>query len=125
MYSEQASFKLPPCPDRPNCVCTQSRSGHHRMEPIPYRVTLSEARSRLVDIVGAMPRTTIVRERENYLHIEFRSRLFRLVDDVEFYLEDERGLIQFRSASRRGYSDMGVNRRRMEKICRRFQELDL
>ena len=95
------------------------------MEPIPYRVTLSEARSRLVDIVGAMPRTTIVRERENYLHIEFRSRLFRLVDDVEFYLEDERGLIQFRSASRRGYSDMGVNRRRMEKICRRFQELDL
>ncbi len=95
------------------------------MEPIPYRVTLSEARSRLVDIVGAMPRTTIVRERENYLHIEFRSRLFRFVDDVEFYLEDERGLIQFRSASRRGYSDMGVNRRRMEKICRRFQELDL
>ncbi len=95
------------------------------MEAIPYRVTLPDARKRLVDIVGAMPRTTIVAEREDYLHVEFRSRLFRFVDDVEFYLEDERGLIQFRSASRLGYSDMGVNRRRMEKICHRFQELDL
>lgn len=79
---------------------------------------------RLVEIVGAMSRTTIVAERENYLHVEFRSRLFRFVDDVEFYLEDERGLIQFRSAARLGHADMGVNRRRMEEICRRFRGLD-
>lgn len=94
------------------------------MEPIPYRGTLREARRRLVDIARAMPRTTVVAERENYLHIEFRSRLFRFVDDVEFYLEEEPGLIQFRSASRLGYSDLGVNRRRMKEICRRFRGLD-
>ena len=95
------------------------------MEPIPYRGTRSETRTRLLEIVGAMSRATVVAERENYLRIEFRSRLFRFVDDVEFYLEEERRLIQFRSAARLGYFDMGVNRRRMEEICRRLRALDL
>ena len=95
------------------------------MEPIPFGGSLSEARSRLLEVVCAMPRTTIVVERDDYLKIEFRSRLFRFVDDVEFYLKAERGLIQFRSAARVGYSDLGVNRRRLEKICRRFRALDL
>ena len=41
------------------------------------------------------------------------------VDDVEFYLKagaTEETVIQVRSASRLGYSDMGVNRERVEGI---------
>ena len=94
------------------------------MDPIPYRCTPSEARKRLVEIVGSMPRTTIVATQDDYLHVEFRSRLFRFVDDVEFYVDRERATIQFRSASRLGYSDMGVNRKRMQEICRRFTEIN-
>ena len=53
---------------------------------------------------------------DNYLHVECRSFWFRFVDDVEFLIDPEQKLIQFRSASRVGYSDLGVNRRRMETL---------
>jgi uncharacterized protein (DUF1499 family) len=48
--------------------------------------------------------------------------IFRFVDDVEFYIDERANLIHFRSASRLGYSDMGVNRKRMETIRASFVE---
>ena len=63
-----------------------------------------------------MPRTRIAEDDGYYVHAEFRSRVFRFVDDVEFLLDDATGQIYFRSASRVGRSDLGVNRRRMEAI---------
>jgi len=57
-----------------------------------------------------------------YLHVEFRSTLFRFVDDVEFVIDEPQGLIHIRSASRVGYSDLGANRKRMEKIRLAFQQ---
>jgi len=38
------------------------------------------------------------------------------VDDVEFYLDPTGAVIQVRSASRLGKSDLGVNRQRIELI---------
>jgi uncharacterized protein (DUF1499 family) len=52
--------------------------------------------------------------------VEFRSALFRFVDDVEFVLDDSARVIHFRSASRAGYYDFGVNRRRMQEISDRY-----
>ncbi len=63
-----------------------------------------------------MPRTKLVEEDESYLHYEFTSLLLRFVDDVEFLFDDESKTIHFRSASRTGYGDLGVNRKRMEEI---------
>ena len=75
-----------------------------------------EAKQRLREIVGSLPRTRLVEEDEVYLHYEFTSLVLRFVDDVEFLFDDETKTIHFRSASRTGYSDFGVNRRRMEEI---------
>ena len=63
-----------------------------------------------------LPRAKLVEEDEDYLHYEFTSLLLRFVDDVEFVFDDATRTIHFRSASRTGYSDLGVNRRRMEEI---------
>ncbi len=112
--------KLKPCPGSPNCVSSQSTEARHAMEAIPYATSLREAREKLRRIIEGMERTNVVTEREDYLHAEFRSALFRFVDDVEFYLDDARKLIHFRSASRAGYYDFGVNRRRMESIRKQF-----
>jgi uncharacterized protein (DUF1499 family) len=71
---------------------------------------------RLVAVVRNMNRATIVTATPSYLHVEFRSALFRFVDDVEFVLDDSARLIHFRSASRTGYYDFGVNRGRMQRI---------
>lgn len=66
--------------------------------------------------IADLPRTKLVEEEEAYLHYEFTSLLLRFVDDVEFLLDDETKTVHFRSASRTGHGDFGVNRRRMEDI---------
>jgi len=68
--------------------------------------------------IASLPRTKLIEEEEAYLHYEFTSRLLRFVDDVEFVFDDESKIIHFRSASRIGYGDRGVNRDRMEEIRR-------
>jgi len=86
------------------------------MEPIPYNGTPAEVRERLLEVLRHYPRTRIVREESDYLKAECRSRLFHFVDDVEFVFDDEARQIHFRSASRIGYGDRGVNRKRMKEI---------
>lgn len=112
--------QLPACPDRPNCVSSQSADAAHAIEPISYRDTPEAALARLRSILADMPRTTIKKEQAGYLHAEVRSRVFRFVDDVEFLLDADHRLIHVRSASRTGYSDLGVNRRRVERIRKAF-----
>lgn len=107
---------LPPCPSSPNCVSTQARDEGHAIAPFRYRKSRAEAKESLKAIVQAMPRTRLVEEDEAYLHYEFTSWLLRFVDDVEFLFDDESKTIHFRSASRTGYGDFGVNRKRMEEI---------
>jgi uncharacterized protein (DUF1499 family) len=77
--------------------------------------------NRLVCLLESEPRCRIVGVDELangsiYVHAEFRSALFRFVDDVEFLLPVDGSLIQVKSASRLGYSDMGVNRERVERL---------
>jgi uncharacterized protein (DUF1499 family) len=107
---------LPPCPSSPNCVSTGARDERHAIAPFPYRKSLPEAKAALKAVVHALPRTRLVDEEESYLHYEFTSLLFRFVDDVEFLFDHDAKLIHFRSGSRTGYGDLGVNRKRMEQI---------
>jgi uncharacterized protein (DUF1499 family) len=108
--------KFSDCPNSPNCVSSQSSDKRHFIEPFRYQGALGEARSRLVAILDSMARAKMVTVQEDYIHAEFRSRLFGFVDDVEFYLDEDRRTIHLRSASRTGYYDFGVNRKRMERI---------
>jgi uncharacterized protein (DUF1499 family) len=90
------------------------------MDPIPYTGSQDQARARLVDVLRKHPRTRIVREEPGYLKAECRSAIFRFVDDVELVFDDGAKRIHFRSASRLGRSDFGVNRKRMEEISAAF-----
>ncbi len=107
--------RLAPCKRTPNCVSSQADPGDavHYVTPILCR---GDPRSALRAAIRAMPRARIVRETPDYLHAEFRSRLMRFVDDVEFVLDAAKGVIHVRSASRLGRHDFGVNRARVEKI---------
>ena len=113
---------LPPCPPTPNCVSTQAKDAVHFIAPISYRGTAEEAMARIAAIVGSMPRAKIVERKPASMRVEFRTRLFRFVDDVMFEIDDAKKTIEFRSASRVGRNDLGVNRKRMETIRARFAE---
>lgn len=112
--------RLAPCPPSPNCVSSQDTDPRHRVEPIPFQGSLEAARSRLLSLLAAMERTHLVEVGERYLRAEVRSRLLRFVDDLEILIDPEEGLIHLRSASRTGYWDLGINRRRVKEIRRRF-----
>jgi uncharacterized protein (DUF1499 family) len=107
---------LAPCPARPNCVSTQAPDEGHAIVPFQYQKSRAEAKEALKEIVRFLPRTKLVEEDETYLHYESTSLLFRFVDDVEFLFDEEVKTIHFRSASRTGYGDLGVNRSRMEQV---------
>ena len=108
--------QLVPCPSSPNCVSTKAQDEGHAIAPIRYHKSRLEAKEALKEAIRSLPRAKLVEEDESYLHYEFTSLLLRFVDDVEFLFDDEAKTIHFRSASRTGHSDFGVNRRRMENI---------
>ncbi len=111
---------MQPCPSTPNCVSSEAEDDVHRVEPLRYQGSAAAAMDALARLIEAMPRARVVLRSERYLHAEFRSRWFRFVDDLEAQVADG-GLIHIRSASRIGYGDLGVNRRRVEEIRARFE----
>jgi uncharacterized protein (DUF1499 family) len=111
---------LAPCPDSPNCVSSQANDTQHHIKPFSFHDTPEQAMQRLRNALRGEKRITLINEEGGYLHAEARSLIFRFVDDLEFVLVPDEGLIHVRSAARTGYSDFGVNRRRLERIRRSF-----
>ena len=94
----------------------------HRIQPITFEVSLELAKERLHLVIDSMRGTRILTQDVLYWHVEFTTQLLRFIDDVEFYFDGSQSLIHMRSASRQGYWDLGVNRRRLETIRSRFEE---
>lgn len=117
--------RLAPCPESPNCVCSQDQSEQHQIAPLPFTGTVAEARQRLLDVLKQQQGCLIVSQDSDYLRAEFRSFVFRFVDDVEFLFDSRQNVIQVRSASRIGHSDLGVNRKRIETIRTLFSREEL
>lgn len=111
--------RLKPCPDSPNCVSSQAATASQQVEALRYTGDASQAQSRLLATLNGMERVRIQQADPTYIHAEFSSALWGFVDDVEFQFEPS-GVIQARSASRTGYYDFGVNRKRIEAIRVRF-----
>jgi uncharacterized protein (DUF1499 family) len=114
--------KLADCPSTPNCVNSQTADATHAIAPLRYSSSPQQAFATLKQTIQAQPKTKIVAETENYLYAEFTSSLMGFVDDVEFYLDKPAGMIQVRSSSRLGESDLGVNRQRVESIRAALQK---
>lgn len=106
---------LKACGNKPNCVSSQADTeSEYYIDPIKD----SNIESVWDNINVMLPDMGLKLEnsQENYLHFTEKSKVFGFTDDVEFLLNTEEGLIEVRSQSRVGYSDMGVNRKRLEKI---------
>jgi uncharacterized protein (DUF1499 family) len=112
--------RLADLPATPNAVSSQASPGQSaRVEPLPL-ADPPRTIDQLARVVDQLPRSTVIRKTDDYLHVEFRSLVFGFVDDVEFLRDPEQDVIHVRSASRLGYSDLGVNRSRVEQIRQRW-----
>jgi uncharacterized protein (DUF1499 family) len=111
---------LAPCPDTPNCVSTEATRASQRVPTVPFTDAPEAALRRAREALLAEPRTTITAERAGALRAECRSLVFRFVDDVDIVVDTAAHVYRFRSASRVGRSDLGVNRQRIARIAARL-----
>lgn len=116
MSTAPGTTVLPACPDKPNCVCSQASDERHAIAPLSFTGSPERAHAALLAVLRAMPRTRVVLDEPLHLRAECRSLIFRFVDDVELVIDPKASVVHVRSASRTGYSDLGVNRRRVEGI---------
>ncbi len=120
----QADGRLAPCPSSPNCVCSQDPDSAHQIAAITYTGERSDAHRRLLAAIATIPRSEIVNDstvnQGTYLHATATTLIMRYTDDLEFIIDDANKRIEVRSLSRIGYSDLGVNRRRVEALREAF-----
>ena len=114
--------RLAPVINKPNNVSSQAdvNDRAHYVAPLTFSGDGAVAFQKLCKLVRAQPRASVVTQDGQYLHAEFSSPLMGFVDDVEFLLAAEQTLIHVRSAARLGYSDFGVNRKRVESLRAQF-----
>jgi uncharacterized protein (DUF1499 family) len=110
--------QLAACPSSPNCVSSQApiSDAEHSIAPLAYTGIAAEALAKLKSVIQSQENAKIIESTDRYLYAEFTSKLMGFVDDVEFSVDDSAKVIQVRSASRLGQSDLGVNRKRVEEI---------
>ena len=96
---------LAPCPSPAHCA----RADWPSADP-------EAALARLLPVVEALPRTQVLERSGDYLHATCSSALFGFVDDLELYADPAAGVLQARSVSRLGDSDLGVNGKRLAAL---------
>lgn len=120
--------KLAPPATTPNSVSSQAdlhpghpQQAYARIPPLSYSGDASAAMERLAERIRQMDGAIIVREQPGYLYAQFHTPWLGFVDDAEFLQDPTALVIQVRSASRIGESDLGLNRQRIEAIRQRLQ----
>ena len=123
MASDKEWERFKECPPTPNCVSSETLSKAKFIERFKTGNRSAESWMLLTKLLEKTSNCRVVSQNSSYIHAEFRTRLLRFVDDVEFRLESETNEIAVRSASRVGYSDLGTNRRRLERLRGELERL--
>ncbi|NCN08851.1 MAG: DUF1499 domain-containing protein [Leptospira sp.] len=110
--------ELKPCPPSPNCVSSfcDSSDEEHYIKALDLKKSIPDSIADLKSVLAKHENAVIIKETDNYIYAEFKSKLMGFVDDVEFYLDAKSNKLHYRSASRLGRSDLGVNRKRINQI---------
>ncbi|WP_022943115.1 DUF1499 domain-containing protein [Psychromonas hadalis] len=108
--------QLSAMPDKPNAVSSQTDIVEKRVEPLQYKASSEETISLVLATLNTMGNNELQAQESHYLYSVFTTGVFHFHDDVEILLDEQTKLVHFRSQSRAGYSDLGVNRKRYEQF---------
>jgi len=115
---------LSKCPNTPNCVCTEYKDHtSHYIAPITITKNTPPTFNSLLalkEIIRNMG-GSIQLENENYFAATFTSAIFGFVDDLEIRMDTNKKIIHIRSVSRVGRSDLGVNKKRVERLKQLYE----
>jgi len=116
--------KLEPCPGKKNCVCSQDSRKEYYIEPFAFtKNSGAESIEMMITLCRQnFNRCKVVKHEPQSAHLTFSSALMQFTDDMHFLADESTKLIHIRSASRIGYSDLGVNRKRVEKLRQLYNQ---
>jgi uncharacterized protein (DUF1499 family) len=112
--------RLAPCPDTPNCVCSEDYPNRN-FQPVVIDTTQIHTEWLLFKQTIIAAGGEIKTEQDTYVWAVFVTPLWRFVDDFEARLDSESGLIHVRSASRVGGYDYGTNLKRVQHVVDLFK----
>ena len=104
------------CPSSPNCVSSLATESKRQIDPFHLKKDYADNWEKMKTELSNMPRTQIIKSSEKIIHAECKSRIFRFTDDLVLILAPLTGRVDIRSASRVGYSDLGVNHKRIKNL---------
>lgn len=115
---------LAPVPKSPNAVSSQSTLDDYYVEPLPMKADVLLTKIALLRAVEIYGNSEVIIEEDHYIHIVFTTPRMKFRDDLELYIDEVLGVVHYRSASRVGYSDMGLNRQRYDDIVKLYEGIN-
>jgi uncharacterized protein (DUF1499 family) len=106
-----------PCEGKPNCIST-SGPKTHLGESWQLKGDFQAIKRVILE-----KNPEVVIDTEFFIHVVFKSKLFKYPDD--FALKCVGKDIFYRSSSRVGHSDLGVNKKRIELFQEELRQLNL
>jgi len=104
---------LPQCGWLPNCINSQSGRGAQASEPISAN---AEQWQQLKAWIAQQQDWQISVDDGNFLQAIIKTPIMKFRDDIQLLFLPEDQLIQVRSSSRIGISDLGTNARRIKTL---------
>ncbi len=117
---EAGGFK--PLRKTPNGVSTQAESSSQKVMSLSYKDDAAHSKEVLIEAFDTYGKYEILVNEVLYMHVVFSTQGMGFKDDVEIFFDDKQRQIHYKSQSRVGYSDMGVNRARYEAIRKYYQD---
>lgn len=114
--------QLKPLSHKPNAVSTQADKPSQWVEPWPIKSDRDQTLAAIANAVASYGGGQLQQQADYYLYYVFVTPKMRFRDDVEFYIDAQQGLVHFRSASRVGYSDLGLNNARYQALRTLYQQ---
>jgi uncharacterized protein (DUF1499 family) len=108
--------KLHEIPNKKNAVSTDTSFSDKRITPMPFKENPEDTKAALKKALDSYGGIAIMKEENNYIYAIATTPGMKFHDDMEIHFDEADRMIHFRSASRAGYSDMGLNRQRYDKI---------
>lgn len=115
--------KFKPLKSSPNGVSSQANDATKMVETLPLSENQQETIQNLLNAIQQYGGAQIITQEDDYIYAVFKTPKAGWKDDVELWLDKREKKVHYRSSSRAGYSDRGLNRKRYEELTRYYKDL--
>ena len=106
--------------NKPNGVSTQTSYADKKIPSLPFKGTLKQTHDAIIAALLAYPGIEIITNESDYIYAIATTEKMKFHDDIEIFFDEATSEVHYRSASRAGYSDGGLNRKRYEDIAKNY-----